>query len=79
MTATAASAIDVTLAEVEEACGTAAFKRGLVYARAHRVLSPTWDDGNLTLHAKVVGNGAIYETTAQFSRYDDEPEGDGPL
>jgi superfamily II DNA or RNA helicase len=69
--------IDFDLAEVQEECGAAAFKRGQAYARAHRVLSPSWDEEELVLDARVVGNGAIYETSAQFSRPDEDD--DAPL
>ncbi len=72
MTTAAETLIDIDLDEVQAACGGSTFKRGQAYARGHRVLSPRWDEDDLVLQARVVGNGAIYETTAQFSRDEDD-------
>ena len=55
------------LANVAAAVGTTSFKRGQTYARGHRVLSVGWDPDRQRLTGSVVGNGAIYSTTASFS------------
>ncbi|HEY1539238.1 MAG TPA: SNF2-related protein, partial [Solirubrobacteraceae bacterium] len=54
--------------DVRDSVGEPAFARGLSYARAKRVLSLAWDEGASQLTASVVGNGAIYRTTAHFAR-----------
>ena len=72
MATAAQTRFEIDLTEVQEECGSGTFKRGQAYARAHRVLSPSWDEEELVLDARVVGNGAIYETTAQFSRAEDQ-------
>ena len=54
------------LDEVEAAVGRTAFGRGRAYANRNRVLSLTWDAGGPALRGSVVGNGAIYRTTAYF-------------
>src|SRR4051794_14401046 len=59
------------LSEVEVAVGPQSFERGRAYARRGRVLKRAWRPDGLTLTGAVVGNGALYRTTAFFV------EGDG--
>ncbi len=58
---------DVELSEVEAAVGSQAFDRGRAYARRGRVLSGEWDPSGETLTGSVVGQGALYDTTAFFA------------
>jgi len=55
------------LANVAASVGRTSFRRGQTYARGRRVLSVGWDPGGHRLTGSVVGNGAIYSTTACFS------------
>jgi superfamily II DNA or RNA helicase len=64
--------IDIDLAEIEEAVGETAFKRGRAYARKSRVLSLEWDPQELELSGRVMGSGAIYETSATFASDDED-------
>ncbi len=50
-----------------------ALSRGASYAREQRVLSVSWDEDDQALSASVVGQGALYETTAYFD--DDDARG----
>ena len=76
MQSTVGVSIDVELAEVEAAVGATSFKRGKTYARAHRVLAVAWDEDRSLLRGRVVGNGALYDTTVSFSRSGDDLEFD---
>ncbi|MGH3001470.1 MAG: SNF2-related protein [Gaiellaceae bacterium] len=57
---------EAELAQVAGVVGAASFGRGRSYARGGRVLRVAWDAGSQALTGSVVGNGALYETTAQF-------------
>jgi superfamily II DNA or RNA helicase len=57
---------DVELSEVAAAVGARSFDRGLVYARRGRVARVEWDAAAEELRGSVVGQGALYETTAFF-------------
>ncbi len=68
---------DVELSEVEAAVGTRSFKRGRAYARGNRVVAIAWDPDADTLIGSVVGQGALYRTTASFAADRDGPLGFG--
>ena len=55
------------LSEVEAAVGASSFKRGRGYARGNRVVSIQWDPSEEALSGSVVGQGALYRTTAYFA------------
>ncbi|MDX6721114.1 MAG: hypothetical protein QOJ63_3368 [Solirubrobacteraceae bacterium] len=58
---------DVELSEVEAAVGPGSFKRGRGYARSKRVAAIEWDANAEALTGSVVGQGALYRTTAFFA------------
>jgi len=58
---------DLELAEIEAAVGSTSFKRGRGYARANRVVAIDWDPSAEALTGSVVGQGALYSTTAFFA------------
>jgi len=62
----------VALSEVEAAVGSRAYARGRGYARGNRVAAIEWDLDAETVTGSVVGQGAIYSTTAFFGS---EPDG----
>ncbi|HWH09485.1 MAG TPA: SNF2-related protein, partial [Solirubrobacteraceae bacterium] len=62
----------VELSEVEEVVGSRSFERGRSYARRNRVAGIKWDRDAETLTGSVVGQGALYKTTAFFAA-----DGDG--
>ncbi len=68
---------ELELSSVEAAVGTRSFGRGKSYARGKRVFQIEWDAAAGTLSGAVVGNGALYRTSAFFSaregalRFDD--------
>ncbi len=69
----AISELDVVeLSEVEEIVGSRSFERGGGYARRNRVARIKWDADAETLTGSVVGQGALYSTTAYFAA-----DGDG--
>jgi superfamily II DNA or RNA helicase len=69
---------DVHLSDVEAAVGSQSFKRGRSYARGGRVLETEWDEGESTLTGSVLGQGALYTTSAFFADGGDgEPVFDG--
>ena len=57
---------ELELSEVAVAVGSRAFERGRAYARRSRVLDAAWEPDGVTLTGSVVGNGALYTTTAFF-------------
>ena len=57
---------DVQISDFDECFSATAFSRGARYAREDRVLSLDWDEHEYALSASVVGQGAIYSTTAYF-------------
>jgi hypothetical protein len=61
----------IELDEVEAAVGARSFQRGRTYARSNRVLAFDWDPDEETLSGSVLGQGALYSTTAFFDGYDD--------
>jgi superfamily II DNA or RNA helicase len=58
---------DIKLAAVEAAVGSRSFKRGRSYVRSGRVLKVTWDEHGETLTGSVIGDGALYSTSAFFA------------
>jgi len=64
----------VELSEVESVVGSQSFKRGRSYARGNRVAAIKWDPDAETLSGSVIGQGALYSTTAFFAA-----DGDGAL
>ena len=58
---------EIDLSEVEAVVGSGAFKRGRAYARSDRVLTLAWQLGTGALTGSVVGNGAVYRTTAYLA------------
>ena len=58
---------DVELCEVEAAVGPRSFARGRGYARGNRVAAIEWDPDAEMLTGSVVGQGALYSTTAFFA------------
>jgi uncharacterized Zn finger protein len=62
---------ELELAAVEAAIGSTSFKRGCTYANGGRVLKLEWDPQIDTLIGRVVGNGALYDTAANFASGDD--------
>jgi superfamily II DNA or RNA helicase len=58
---------DLELSEVEAAVGSKSFKRGRSYARAGRVLATEWDEKDGALTGSVLGQGALYSTSAFFA------------
>jgi superfamily II DNA or RNA helicase len=58
---------NLELPELEAAVGSAAFERGRGYARGGRVLALEWDELEDALSGTVLGNGALYQTTAYFT------------
>ncbi len=57
----------VELGEIEAVVGAQSFERGRTYARKGRVLSVEWDPHTKALTGSVVGQGAVYVTTASFA------------
>lgn len=55
------------LYEVESAVGPRSFDRGRAYARGGRVLKLAWDADAEALTGTVLGQGALYDTTAFFA------------
>ncbi len=72
MAVTAARLSDLELRDFEAHFSATSLERGARYARGNRVLSVAWDEHEQTLSARVVGQGAVYSTTAYF-----EDDGDG--
>jgi superfamily II DNA or RNA helicase len=58
---------DLELYEVESAVGPRSYDRGRAYARGGRVLRLVWDADAEALTGTVLGQGALYETTALFA------------
>jgi len=65
---------DFELYEVEIAVGQRSYDRGRAYARGGRVLKLAWHADAEALTGAVLGQGALYDTTAFFA-----PESDGGL
>jgi superfamily II DNA or RNA helicase len=65
---------EVELSEVEAAVGSRPFSRGRGYARGDRVAAIDWDADAETLTGSVIGQGAVYSTSAFFAA-----DGDGGL
>ena len=62
---------DVELSEVEAAVGPRSFDRGSAYARGGRVLKLAWDADAVALTGAVLGQGALYDTSAFFAAESD--------
>jgi len=62
---------ELELSTIEAAVGTTSYKRGRTYANGGRVLKLEWDPEIDTLLGRVVGNGALYDTAANFAPGDD--------
>ncbi len=58
---------DVELSAVEAAVGRRSFDRGRAYANRGRVLRLAWDAEGEALTGSVLGQGALYDTTAFFA------------
>ncbi|HEY2937536.1 MAG TPA: DEAD/DEAH box helicase [Gaiellaceae bacterium] len=74
MASASAGLHDFELYEVEIAVGPRSYDRGRAYARGGRVLKLAWDADAEALTGAVLGQGALYDTTAFFA-----PESDGGL
>jgi superfamily II DNA or RNA helicase len=57
----------VELSGIEAAVGARSFNRGRGYARGNRVIAIDWDPAAGTLTGSVVGQGALYSTSAFFA------------
>ena len=60
------------LSHVEASVGAQSFQRGRAYARRGRVLKLAWAPDGRSLSGAVVGNGALYRTTAFFDATRDD-------
>jgi uncharacterized Zn finger protein len=58
---------DLELYEVETAVGRRSYERGRAYVRGGRVLKLAWDADAEALTGTVLGQGALYDTTAFFA------------
>ena len=62
--------VDIDAADLESEVGSTTYDRGRTYAKRGAVLNVLWDPAAHMLHGKVVGNGAIYSTSAELTSYD---------
>ncbi|HET8980783.1 MAG TPA: SNF2-related protein, partial [Solirubrobacteraceae bacterium] len=69
MPGTVAELRDLEVSDLRGRFSATALQRGATYARTHRVLGLQWDEQDLSLSAEVIGNGAMYGTTAHFDDY----------
>ena len=58
---------NLELSEVAVAVGSRSFERGRAYVRRGQVLEVAWEPDGVALTGSVVGNGALYTTTAIFA------------
>ncbi|MGH3462899.1 MAG: SNF2-related protein [Kribbellaceae bacterium] len=65
--------VDIDATDLDVEVGSGSYERGRAYARRGAVLNVMWDPAASTLHGKVVGHGAIYQTSAIMNSDDGGP------